>query len=117
MRMAEASGAYVALNGRNRAWTVGAGKARPTEDSRAVALAELAAQSTDVLWIEDMAEPRWSEAYPRAPGEADYQFYAAAPITLPEGRRIGGWLTTPPSSPMSGSAAARCRRWRGRNNG
>jgi PAS domain S-box-containing protein len=89
MRMAEASGAYVALKGRNRDWTVGAGKARPTQDSRAIALAELAAQSPDVLWIEDLAEPRWSETYPRAAGEADYQFYAAAPITLPEGRRIG----------------------------
>jgi signal transduction histidine kinase len=89
MRMAEASGAYVALKGGRRAWIAGAGKARPTQDSRATALAELALQSSGILWIEDTTEPRWMEAYPRAPGEADYQFYAAAPIVLPEGRRIG----------------------------
>jgi signal transduction histidine kinase/CheY-like chemotaxis protein len=89
MRMAEASGAYIALAGRRRMWIAGAGRNQPKEDSRAIALAQLAVQSTDVLWIEDMTEPRWSGAYPLAPGEADHQFYAAAPILLPEGRRIG----------------------------
>jgi signal transduction histidine kinase len=89
MRMADASGAYVALSGRHRAWIAGVGKARPTEDSRAAALAELATQTAGILWIDDMAAPRWSEAFPRAPGDADYQFYAAAPIVLPEGARIG----------------------------
>jgi len=89
MRMADASGAYVALSGRRRAWIAGVGKARPTEDSRAAALAELATQTTGILWIDDMAEPRWREAFPRAAGDADYQFYAAAPIVLPKGDRIG----------------------------
>jgi PAS domain S-box-containing protein len=89
MRMAEASGAYIALGGRRRMWIAGAGRDQPTEDSRAIALAQLAVQSSEVLWIEDMAEQRWSDAYPLSPGEADHQFYAAAPIILPEGRRIG----------------------------
>jgi signal transduction histidine kinase len=89
MRMAEASGAYVSMSGRRRAWIAGVGKARPTEDSRAAALAELAMQTSDVLWIDDMAEPRWSEAFPRAAGDADFQFFAAAPIILPKGNRVG----------------------------
>ena len=89
MRMAEASGAYVAISGRRRAWIAGAGKAQPTEDSRAAALAELAMRTSGILWIDDMAAPRWSEAFPPAPGDADYQFYAAAPIVLPKGDRIG----------------------------
>ncbi len=89
LRMAEASGAYIALAGRRRMWIAGAGANQPTEDSRAIALAQLAVQSSEVLWIEDMAEQRWSGAYPLAFGEADHQFYAAAPILLPNGRRIG----------------------------
>src|ERR1700722_10211193 len=89
MRMAEASGAYVALSGRNRDWTASAGRIGAAEDSRAAALIELAVQSAGILWIEDLDEPRWAEAFPRAPGDAEVQFYAAAPIVLPEGRRIG----------------------------
>src|SRR5580698_10135311 len=46
-------------------------------------------QTSDVLWIDDMAEPRWSEAFPRAAGDADFQFFAAAPIILPKGNRVG----------------------------
>ncbi len=89
MRMAEASGAYIALAGQNRMWIAGAGRNQPTKESRAIALAQLAVQTAEVLWIEDMSEPRWSDAYPLALGETDHQFYAAAPIVLPEGRRIG----------------------------
>jgi signal transduction histidine kinase len=89
MRMAEASGAYVALSGRRRAWMASVGKAQPAQDSRAAALAELAVGTPGLLWIEDTTDPRWIETYPRAPGEADYQFYAAAPIILPSGRRVG----------------------------
>ncbi|HEY3887035.1 MAG TPA: ATP-binding protein [Caulobacteraceae bacterium] len=89
MRMAEASGAYIALAGRSRMWIAGAGRNQPTQESRAIALAQLAVQTAEVLWIENMSEQRWSGAYPLAFGEADHQFYAAAPIILPEGRRIG----------------------------
>ncbi len=89
MRMADASGAYIALSGRSRMWIAGAGRNQPTQESRAIALAQLAVQTAEVLWIEDMSEQRWSDAYPRAFGETDHQFYAAAPIILPEGRRIG----------------------------
>ena len=89
LRMAEASGAYIALERRGRLWIAGAGRNQPTEESRAIALAQLAMQTSDVLWIEDMSEQRWSDAYPLTLGEADHQFYAAAPIVLPEGRRIG----------------------------
>ena len=89
MRMAEASGAYIALAGRSRMWIAGAGRNQPTEESRAIALAQLAVQTAEVLWIEDMAAQRWSDAYPLSPGEVDHQFYAAAPIILPESRRIG----------------------------
>ena len=89
MRMAEASGAYIALSGRSRMWIAGAGRNQPTQESRAIALAQLAVQTAEVLWIEDMSEQRWSDAYPLAFGETDHQFYAAAPIILPEGRRMG----------------------------
>jgi PAS domain S-box-containing protein len=89
LRMAEAASAYIALGGQRRMWIAGAGKNQPSQDSRAIALAQLAVQTSDVLWIEDMAEQHWSDAYPLALGEADHRFYAAAPILLPDGRRIG----------------------------
>jgi PAS domain S-box-containing protein len=88
LRMAEASGAYIALGGRRRMWIAGAGR-NQSQESRAIALAQLAVQTSEVLWIEDMSEQRWSEAYPLALGEADHQFYAAAPIILPDASRIG----------------------------
>src|ERR1019366_9718555 len=76
-------------SGRSRMWIAGTGRNQPTQESRAIALAQLAGQTAEVLWIEDMSEQRWSDAYPLAFGEADHQFYAAAPIILPEGRRMG----------------------------
>jgi len=89
LRMARAATAYIALGGQRRMWIAGAGKNQPVQDSRAIALAQLAAQTSEVLWIEDMAEQHWSGAYPLALGEADHRFYAAAPILLADGRRIG----------------------------
>ncbi|HEX4199424.1 MAG TPA: ATP-binding protein [Caulobacteraceae bacterium] len=88
LRAAEASGACIALGGRRRMWIAGAGRDQ-SQESRAVALAQLGVQTAEVLWIEDMSEQRWSDAYPLALGEADHQFYAAAPIILPNGSRIG----------------------------
>src|ERR1019366_3223002 len=126
-------------SGRSRMWIAGAGRNQPTQESRAIALAQLAVQTAEVLWIEDMSEQRWSDAYPLAFGEADHQFYAAAPIILPEGRRMGVLaifddLARAYDSDMAerlgdhhpprphqgrggrGGAAGWCRRWPGRNS-
>ena len=89
LRMAKAGSAHIALGGRRRMWIAGAGRNQPSQDSRAIALAQLAVQTKDVLWIEDTGEQQWCDAYPLAPGEPDHRFYAAAPIILPEGWRIG----------------------------
>jgi signal transduction histidine kinase len=86
-RMAGAATAFVALLGPRRTWI--GGVEPPAPDGRAVALAELAARGSEVLWVDDAAEPHWSNAYPRAPGEADQRFLAAAPILLPDGQAIG----------------------------
>ena len=88
-RMSRSACAHVVLTGRRGVWIAGAGLDRPGANSRAAALAQLATQTPQVLWIEDLSEQCWGDAYPLAPGESDHLFYAAAPITLEDGRRIG----------------------------
>src|SRR5579871_5087659 len=88
-RMAGAASAHVALVARRGMRLVAAGMDSGGEGSRAAQLAQLAMQSSQVLWIEDLAAQGWSEAYPLAAGELVYDFYAAAPIILPNGRRVG----------------------------
>jgi signal transduction histidine kinase/ActR/RegA family two-component response regulator len=88
-RMSRSACAHVVLTGRRGVWIAGAGLDRPGPNSRAAALAQLATQTPQVLWIEDLSEQCWGDAYPLAAGESDHLFYAAAPITLEDGRRIG----------------------------
>src|SRR5579864_5887815 len=88
-RMAGAASAHVALAGGRGVRLIAAGFDEPGPTSRAAQLAQLAMQTSQVLWVEDLAEQCWSEAYPLAPGELGHDFYAAAPIVLPNGRRIG----------------------------
>jgi sigma-B regulation protein RsbU (phosphoserine phosphatase) len=105
-RMARTAGAHVILTGRRGAWLTGAGIDTPGPNSRAAALAQLAIQTPQVLWIEDLGEQAWSDAYPLAPEETNHLFYAAAPITLADGRRVGALaILDPLPRPMDSDLA------------
>jgi signal transduction histidine kinase/ActR/RegA family two-component response regulator len=97
-RMAGAASAQVAIAARRGMRVIAVGLDEPGPTSRAAALAQLAMQTPEVLWIEDLGEQCWSDAYPLSPGESDNAFYAAAPITLPDGRRIGALAILDPLS-------------------
>jgi signal transduction histidine kinase len=97
-RMAGAASAQVALAGRRGVRIIAVGLDEPGPTSRAAALAQLAMQTSEVLWIEDLGEQCWGDAYPLSAGESDNAFYAAAPITLPDGRRIGALAILDPLS-------------------
>ncbi|HXQ12741.1 MAG TPA: ATP-binding protein [Caulobacteraceae bacterium] len=107
-RMAGAASAQVALAGRRGMRIIAVGLDEPGPTSRAAALAQLAMQTSEVLWIEDLGEQCWSDAYPLSVGESDNAFYAAAPITLPDGRRIGALaILDPLSRPYDADMAER----------
>jgi PAS domain S-box-containing protein len=107
-RMAGAASGQVALAGPRGMRIIAVGLDEPGPTSRAAALAQLAMQTADVLWIEDLGEQCWRDAYPLSPGESDNAFYAAAPITLPGGRRIGALaILDPLSRPYDADMAER----------
>ncbi|HXQ45732.1 MAG TPA: ATP-binding protein [Caulobacteraceae bacterium] len=97
-RMAGAATAQVALAGRRGMRIISVGLDEPGPTSRAASLAQLAMQTANVLWIEDLGEQCWSDAYPLSAGGSDNAFYAAAPITMPDGRRIGALAILDPLS-------------------
>ena len=118
LRMAEASSAHIALSGRRRMWIAGAGRNQPTEDSRAIALAQLAVQNDDVLWIEDMTEhalERGLSGRARRGEPSVLRRRADHPARGPAHRRAGH--SGRPATPLRrrhGRAAGRPRRLRRR---